>query len=116
VQNATDQAKCVAAVLAGKPLPAPPVPWFWSDQFGHRIQVAGRGAPGDEIVIRRGLATPASQSAWYLRAGRVAAVETVDAAEDFMAARQWIKSGHAPDPAGLADPHVALRELAAARA
>jgi 3-phenylpropionate/trans-cinnamate dioxygenase ferredoxin reductase subunit len=116
VQNATDQAKCVAAVLAGKPLPAPPVPWFWSDQFGHRIQVAGRGAPGDEIVIRRGLATPASQSAWYLRAGRVAAVETVDAAEDFMAARQWIKSGHAPDPAGLADPQVALRELAAARA
>lgn len=116
VQNATDQAKCVAAILAGKPLPAQPVPWFWSDQFGHRIQVAGRGAPGDEIVVRRAPDQPTSQSTWYLRAGRVAAVETVDAAEDFMAARQWIKTGFMPDPARLADPQVALRELATATA
>lgn len=114
VPNATEQAKCVAAVLAGKPLPALPVPWFWSDQFGHRIQVAGRSAPGDEIVVRRGLAKPAAQSTWYLRGGRVAAVEAVDAAEDFMAARQWIKAGQRVDPARLADPHTALRDVTAA--
>lgn len=116
VQNATDQAKCVAAVLAGKPLPPQPVPWFWSDQFGHRIQVAGRGAPGDEIVLRRGLARPAAQSTWYLRDGRVAALESVDAAEDFMAARQWIKAGQRVDAARLADPCIALRDVVAASA
>lgn len=114
VPNATDQAKCVAAVLAGKPLPPQPVPWFWSDQFGHRIQVAGRSAPGDEIVTRRGIAEPTAQSTWYLRDGRVAAVESVDAAEDFMAARQWIKAGQRVHPARLADPHTALRDVVAA--
>ncbi len=113
VPNATDQAKCVAAVLAGKPLPPQQVPWFWSDQFGHRIQVAGRGRPDDEIVIRRSVAKPGAQSTWYLRAGRLAAVESVDAAEDFMAARQWIKAGQRVDAARLADPQVALRDAAA---
>lgn len=76
VQNATDQAKCAAAALAGKPLPPVPVPWFWSDQFGLRIQVAGQAAPGDESVLRARDETPFAQAVWYLRDERVVAVDS----------------------------------------
>jgi 3-phenylpropionate/trans-cinnamate dioxygenase ferredoxin reductase component len=116
VQNATDQAKCVAAVIAGRPIPPAPVPWFWSDQFNHRIQVAGRALSGDAIVLRPHPGKPHAHAAWYVRDGRVTAVETVDAPEDFMAARQMIKTGQRVDVAHLADPEVGLRSLATSAA
>jgi len=116
VQNATDQAKCVAAVIAGQPVPPIPVPWFWSDQFGHRIQVAGHVAAGDATVLRPQPGKPQAHAAWHLREGRVTAVEAVDAPEDFMAARQMIKTGQRVDVARLVDPEVALRSLAASAA
>lgn len=112
VQNATDQAKCVAAVIAGRPVPPAPVPWFWSDQFDHRIQVAGRVANGDATVLRPHPGNPQAHAAWYVREGRVTAIEAVDAPEDFMAARQLIKTGQRVDLARLADPQVALRTVA----
>lgn len=111
VQNATDQAKCAAAVLAGKPIPPAPVPWFWSDQFGCRIQVAGRSAAGDEIIFRSVAEKRLAFAAWHLRDGRVTAVETLDAPEDFMAARQLIRSGRFIERATLCDDRVSLREL-----
>jgi 3-phenylpropionate/trans-cinnamate dioxygenase ferredoxin reductase subunit len=114
VQNATDQARCAAAVIAGRPLPPTPVPWFWSDQFDHRIQVAGRVASGDAAVTRPQRGKAHAHAVWYVRDGRVTAVETIDAPEDFMAARQLIKTGQRVDIARLADPEVALRSLAAA--
>ena len=112
VQNATDQAKCVAAVIAGRPVPPAPVPWFWSDQFDHRIQVAGRAAAGDATVVRPHPGKSQAHAAWYVREGRVTAIEAVNAAEDFMAARQLIKTGQRVDVARLADPQVALRTVA----
>lgn len=111
VQNAIDQAKCAAAALAGKPLPAPTVPWFWSDQFGHRIQVAGRPGPDNEVVVRRSADKPLAQAVWYLHDDRAVAVETIDSPEDFMAAKQLIRTGQRLDRARLADPGVALRSL-----
>ena len=112
VQNAIDQAKCVAAVIAGRPVPPVPVPWFWSDQFGHRIQVAGRIAGGEATVLRPQPGRPQAHAAWYVREGRVTAIEVVDAPEDFMAARQMIKTGQRVDVSRLANPEVALRSLA----
>lgn len=111
VQNATDQAKCVAAVLAGKPLPPLPVPWFWSDQFGHRIQVAGKPASGDDVVLRSSSGKSHTQAVWYLRQDRVSAVEAVDAPEDFMAARQLIRSGQPIDRARLDAPVLDLQGM-----
>jgi 3-phenylpropionate/trans-cinnamate dioxygenase ferredoxin reductase subunit len=113
VQNATDQAKCAAAALTGKPLPAAPVPWFWSDQFGYRIQVAGRPALNDDAVLRTTAKSPLAQAVWYLRDDRVVAVEAIDAPEDFMAARQLIRTAQRIDRARLTNPDVALRSLVA---
>lgn len=110
VQNAVDQAKCLAAVLCGKPAPAAPVPWFWSDQYGHRIQVAGRAAPGDEAIVR---SQDGGQATWYLRDRRVTCIEALDAPQDFMAGRQLIRSAQALDPALLRQQVLPLKELSA---
>src|SRR5690606_17673944 len=52
VQNATDQARCVAAALTGKAHAYTAVPWFWSDQLGAKLQIAGLTAAGDTSVIQ----------------------------------------------------------------
>lgn len=115
VQNAIDQAKCAAAALAGKPTPTAAVPWFWSDQYGHRIQVAGVFVPTDEVVVRRpSAASPKSihQSVWYLRGDRVVAVETIDAPEEFMIAKVLIKNANQMTSKRLADTSIPVQALA----
>lgn len=95
VQNAIDQAKCAAAAIVGRPQPLPTVPWFWSDQYGHRIQVAGISAGYDEQLVREGQNDDSpfgGRAVWYLKQGRVIAIETLDAPEEFMRGRAYIKS------------------------
>ncbi|HBT33448.1 MAG TPA: hypothetical protein DEB15_11780 [Pusillimonas sp.] len=95
VQNAIDQAKCAAAAIAGRPAPLPTVPWFWSDQYGHRIQVAGVTADYDEQIVQEGQNEShpfKGRAVWYLKRGRVIAIETLDAPEAFMLGRSYIKS------------------------
>ncbi len=114
VQNAIDQAKCAAAVLAGKPAPASPVPWFWSDQYDHRIQVAGVFLPSDEVLVRPCVSKDGAslrQSVWYLRGNRVAAVETIDAPEEFMVAKMLIKNASKVAPERLADTSLPVQAL-----
>lgn len=114
VQNAIDQAKCAAAVLAGKPAPASAVPWFWSDQYDHRIQVAGVSLPSDEVLVRPCVSKDGAslrQSVWYLRGNRVAAVETIDAPEEFMVAKMLIKNACQVAPKRLADTSLPVQAL-----
>lgn len=116
VANAIEQAKVAASVLAGKPLPPAAVPWFWSDQYSHRLQVAGLPHGHDEIVLRSP-AEPqpgkATRSAWYLRQGRVLAVEALDAPEDFMVGRNLIRAGTTVQAARLADASQSLQPASA---
>lgn len=111
VQNAVDQAKCLAAVLCGKPAPAATTPWFWSDQYGHRIQVAGRAAPGDDRIVRGVTGQDRAQAVWYLRERRVVCVETLDAPQDFMVGRQLIRSAQAIDAGLLQHRMLPIKEL-----
>ena len=114
VQNAIDQAKCAAAALAGKPAPAIAVPWFWSDQYDHRIQVAGVFLPSDEVLVRPCVSQDGAslrQSVWYLRGNRVAAVETIDAPEEFMVAKMLIKNASKIAPERLADTSLPVQAL-----
>lgn len=114
VQNAIDQAKCAAASLAEKPAPASAVPWFWSDQYDHRIQVAGVFLPSDEVLVRPCVSQDGAslrQSVWYLRGNRVAAVETIDAPEEFMVAKMLIKNASKVAPERLADTSLPVQAL-----
>ncbi len=111
VQNAVDQAKAVAAAILGRDAPYTTVPWFWSDQYEQKLQIAGLIHPHDKIVLR-GDADADGFSVAHLRAGRLVALEALNRPRDYVQARKLIAAGAAPDPARLADPAIALRDLA----
>jgi 3-phenylpropionate/trans-cinnamate dioxygenase ferredoxin reductase component len=112
VQNATDQARCVAARLAGKPLAFAAVPWFWSDQGALKLQIAGLTAGYDQTVIR-GDASSTACAVYCFRNGRLLGVETVNRPADHMTARRLIGSRVAISPQQAADDAVDLKQLAA---
>ncbi|MDE0244108.1 MAG: FAD-dependent oxidoreductase [Gammaproteobacteria bacterium] len=111
VQNAVDHGQVAASVILGDPKPYSSVPWFWSDQFHVKLQIAGLARPGDDTVLR-GDPTSGSFAAFRLRDGRLTAVEAVSSPRDFMAGKKLIASGAAPDPGLLIDESVPLKDLA----
>jgi 3-phenylpropionate/trans-cinnamate dioxygenase ferredoxin reductase subunit len=112
VQNAIDQGRCLAARLNGKPAAYGALPWFWSDQGPHKLQIAGLSGPGDASVVR-GL-SPAF-SVFRFRDGALRAVESVDRAADHMIARRLLAAGTRLTPEQAADPAFDLKALAMAR-
>jgi 3-phenylpropionate/trans-cinnamate dioxygenase ferredoxin reductase subunit len=112
VPNALEQAKQAAAAIAGAPAPKPEVPWFWSDQYGLKLQIAGLPFEADEAVTRGDPAT-ARFSIFHLKQGRVRAVEAVNSGADFMAGKALILSGAAVDRARIADPAAPLKRATA---
>jgi 3-phenylpropionate/trans-cinnamate dioxygenase ferredoxin reductase subunit len=112
VQNAIDQAKAAAAAICGKPRPYAEVPWFWSDQYDLKLQIAGLSMLGDDVVLRGDPATK-KFAAFYLRGGAVAAVDAVNAAPEYMIGRMMIAQKKVVDPARLADLAVPMKALMA---
>jgi 3-phenylpropionate/trans-cinnamate dioxygenase ferredoxin reductase component len=110
VQNATDQARCVAGRLTGKAPTYDPVPWFWSDQGDLKLQIAGLRSPQDEHVV---LATPGARacSVLCIREGRLAAVETIDRPADHMLARRLLAKGVYVSASQARQPGFALKAL-----
>lgn len=113
VQNAVDQAKCVAARLTGKPHPYAAVPWFWSDQGPLKLQIAGLALPDDESVLRGDPASGAF-SVFRFRDGRLTAVESVNKPGDHMSARRILAAPPTITPADAADESFNLRAIAKA--
>jgi 3-phenylpropionate/trans-cinnamate dioxygenase ferredoxin reductase subunit len=105
VQNAIEQAKAAAANFAGEPHAYTEVPWFWSDQYDLKLQIAGLAQGYDEQALR---GDPASKSfaVYYLRAKRLIAVEAVNAPRDFLFAKKAIAAALETDAARLADPQL----------
>ena len=111
VQNAIDQAKHVALALCGKAKPYQEVPWFWSDQYDLKLQIAGIIEPGLEPVLR---GDPAARkfAVFHLKDGAVHAVEAVNAAPEYMVGRTLIAKRARLDPAKLSDTSIPMKELA----
>jgi 3-phenylpropionate/trans-cinnamate dioxygenase ferredoxin reductase subunit len=108
VQNAHDQAATVAKTLCGEPMPYRSVPWFWSNQYDLRLQTVGIATGYDAMVLRGDPATR-SFSVVYLRGGRIAAFDCVNATRDYVQGRKLI--GMQVDPQRLADAQMALKDL-----
>jgi len=89
VQNAVDQAACVAKAIVGKRAPYGAVPWFWTDQYDIHLQMAGLPTGFDQVVTR---GDPESRkfSVFYYRAGKLCAVDSVNRPADHLAARKLI--------------------------
>ena len=96
----------VATLLGGAAV-HDPVPYFWSDQLGHRLQYTGHHDGADTVLLREG---GDSWSACWLLAGRLVAVLAVDRPRDLLQGRRRIEAGATPDPARLADPAVPVKD------
>ncbi|TZG37448.1 FAD-dependent oxidoreductase [Agrobacterium sp. B1(2019)] len=110
VQNAVDQAEAAAAVLTGAATGYDPKPWFWSDQYDAKLQIAGFNLGYDETILRQG-AREGSWSVWYFRDGRFAAVDAVNDAKAYVAGKKLLDTGAEPDRAILADASADLKLL-----
>lgn len=95
VQNAIDQARTAAAAMLGTHEPYDPVPWFWSDQYDCKLQIAGLIQGYDTRVVE-GDAGDRSFSVNYLSGGRLVAVASINAPRSHMLARRAIAAAGAP--------------------
>ena len=111
VQNAIDQARAVAQSMLGEPAVYDPVPWFWSDQFDVKLQIAGLGGAQDRVIVRPG-ERPGAQSVWSFRGRELLAVDAMNDARAYMTGKRWLEQGVSPDPEVLADPTAALKTAA----
>jgi 3-phenylpropionate/trans-cinnamate dioxygenase ferredoxin reductase subunit len=110
VQNAVDQAEAVAALLAGGEAPYDPKPWFWSDQYDVKLQIAGFGHGHDETVVRKGQ-REGSVSVWYFTAGTLVAVDALNDAKAYVTGKKLLDLGLTPDRARLEDTQTDLKTL-----
>jgi 3-phenylpropionate/trans-cinnamate dioxygenase ferredoxin reductase subunit len=110
VQNASDMAVTVAKALTGEMHPYRAVPWFWSNQYDLRLQIAGLSSNHDDLTVR-GDITSRSFSVIYRRRGRVIALDCVNAPKDFVQGRGLVQKGARAEQGALADTTVALKDL-----
>ena len=113
VPNAIHQAKVAAASLVGTPSPYSEVPWFWSDQYDLKLQIAGLSTGYDEVVLRGDPATR-SFAAFYLRAGQLLAVDAVNSPKEFIAGKKLVANRARIAPDVLRDVTIDLTPLATA--
>ena len=111
VQNANDQARVAAAVIAGRDAVHDAIPWFWSDQYDLKLQIAGVSTGYEEIAVRGDIAKGRSFAAFYLRGGEIIAVDAVNRGKEFMAGKRLIAARARIPPRVLADDGVLAADL-----
>jgi 3-phenylpropionate/trans-cinnamate dioxygenase ferredoxin reductase component len=109
VQNAIDQAELVADNMLGVARDYVPVPWFWSDQYDCKLQIAGLNTGYDRIVTRG--PDGEAVSFWYYRGDRLLAVDAMNDSRAYMVGKRLMELGRTVDPALVADPATNLKGL-----
>lgn len=112
VHNAIEQGKLAAAAIMGKPRPALDCPWFWSDQYDIKLQIAGLSMGYDEIVLRGDIEAK-KFAAFYLKNGRLIAVDAINSPPEFIASKRLIMSGASVASETLKDTSISMKEIAA---
>ncbi|MDX5402390.1 MAG: FAD-dependent oxidoreductase [Rhodobacterales bacterium] len=110
VPNAIDQAECVADNIMGAAKDYVAKPWFWSDQYDVKLQIAGLNAGYDRTVTRPG-DKPGSQSVWYFRDTTLLAVDAMNDPRAYMIGKRLIEAGQSPEADAVADPETPLKSL-----
>lgn len=110
VHNALEQAKTAATNICGEKQTYAQVPWFWSDQFDLKLQIAGLSAGYDQTVIRGDIAT-SKFSCLYLSKGRLIAIDAINRPKDFIQAKALIAAGVVVNPELLGDINVDLKSF-----
>lgn len=110
IQASNDLARAVASVIAGEPTPYNAVPWFWSDQYESKLQIAGLSAAGDEVVLR-GDPACGKFSLFLLRHGRIVCVHSISKPAEHLLARKLIEARVMATSEQLADEQFSLKQL-----
>jgi 3-phenylpropionate/trans-cinnamate dioxygenase ferredoxin reductase component len=110
VQNAADQAQCIAKTITSRPTKYNSLPWFWTDQYEIKLQMAGISA-GHDRVVTRGNAEARKLSVFYFRNGKLIAVDSINRPVDHMIGRKLIASGAKLTPEECADESVDLKRI-----
>lgn len=113
VHNALEQGKTAAATICGKEKPYAQIPWFWSDQYDLKLQITGLSAGYDEAVVRGNPDEGRSFAVFYLKEGRLIAVDAVNRAPEFMMSKQLIAKQARIPADKLRDESINMKEMAA---
>lgn len=110
VQNAAEQARIVASALNGNAIPQPAAPWFWSNQYGNKLQTVGI-VPGHDEAVLRGDPSSGAFSVVYTLGGKVRAIDSVNRAPDFAQGRALVAAAPSVTASQLANTAVPLKSL-----
>lgn len=110
VPNATEQGKVAALHINGTNKPYSSLPWFWSDQYDLKLQIAGLSTGYDEVIIRGDIETGRSFAAFYFENRQFIAVDAINAPRDFMFGKMSLTKGVNLDKAKLQDLDIALKD------
>jgi 3-phenylpropionate/trans-cinnamate dioxygenase ferredoxin reductase subunit len=110
VQNAADQAQCVAAAIANRPVPYRALPWFWTDQFDIKLQMAGI-SHGHNRIVTRGNPESRKLSVFYFRENQLVAIDSINRPLDHMIGRKLLAAAMPLTPDQAADESVDLKQL-----
>ncbi len=113
VQNANDQALVAAKSICGHAVAYDTVPWFWSDQYDLKLQIAGLAEGADEVIIRGNHDTGRSMSMLYLKEKKLLAVDAINRPRDFVFGKKLILDQAMLDTNKLADSDITLNEAVA---
>lgn len=109
VGNAIDQAECVADNILGSDRPYEAKPWFWSDQYDVKLQIAGLSTGYDKIVTRHG--EDGVVSFWYYAGDQLLAIDAMNDPRAYMVGKRLIESGKSPAQDAVRDPATDLKAL-----
>ena len=109
VQNAIDQADLVADNILGADKDYVPMPWFWSDQYDCKLQIAGLNTGYDRIVTRG--PDGAAVSFWYFKGDRLLAVDAMNDSRAYMVGKRLLETGRAVDAGAISNPATNLKLL-----
>lgn len=109
VPNAIDQAEVVAQNMMGAGKDYVAQPWFWSDQYDVKLQIAGLNTGFDQVITRKGEGL--TTSFWYYKDGQLVAVDAMNDPRAYMVGKRLIDMGKSADPVVVADPNADLKPL-----
>ena len=108
VGNAIDQAEAAAMTALGIQQPYYAKPWFWSDQYNVKLQIAGLSSKYDQVFERR---EKNALSFWYFKNNKLIAIDAINDGRSYMVAKRLIELGKSPDPSILSNPNLDLKQL-----
>jgi 3-phenylpropionate/trans-cinnamate dioxygenase ferredoxin reductase component len=111
VNNATEQGKAAAAILLGQTRPFTSTPWFWSDQYDRKLQMAGLGMGADQHVLRGSV--DGAFSVYHFKASKLVSVDSINAPKEHLQARKLLDNGVSPTPEQAGDVSFELGSLLA---